>query len=87
MNIDLNKVPKQFCENVTVGFTQESFVMGLLNGENGTFYVLTPEHMKRLSQYLTSQVADYEKAYKKIDAKWSPGIESPYQTKDISDKN
>lgn len=83
MATDLNKVPKQYCENVTVGFSQESFVMGMLNGETGTFYVLTPQHMKRLSQYLTNQVDEYEKKFKEIDAKWSPGIASPIQTKDI----
>ncbi len=81
--MDLNKVPKQFCENITVGFSQESFVMGMLNGEQGTFYVLTPQHMKRLAQYLATQVADYEKKFATINAEWKPGIESPIQTKDI----
>ncbi len=81
--MDLNKVPKQFCENVTVGFSQESFVMGMLNGETGTFYVLTPQHMKRLAQYLGNQIMEYEKKFPKIDAEWKPGIESPIQNKDI----
>lgn len=83
MTLDLNKVPKQFCENITVGFSQESFVMGLINGETAAFYALTPQHMKRLSQYLTVQIDEYEKKFASINAKWSPGIESPIQTKDI----
>lgn len=81
--MDLNKVPKQFCENITVGFSQESFVMGMLNGEAGAFYVLTPQHMKRLGQYLAVQITDYEKKFGTINAEWKPGIESPIQTKDI----
>ncbi|XKT74392.1 MAG: DUF3467 domain-containing protein [Patescibacteria group bacterium UBA2163] len=82
--MDLSKVPKQFCENITVAHSQESFFMGILNGENATFYALTPQHMKRLSQYLTNQVAEYEKRFGEIDAEWKPGIESPMQSKDIT---
>ena len=83
MAIDLNKVPKQFCENITVGFSQESFVIGMLNGETGTFFVLTPQHIKRLSQYLAVQITDYEGKFGTINAEWKPGIESPIQTKDL----
>lgn len=83
MNLDLNKVPKQFCENIVVGYSQETFTMGMLNGEAATFYALSPQHMKRLAQYLTTQVGEYEKKFKEIDAKWAPGIESPIQTKDL----
>ncbi len=85
--MDLNKVSKQFCENIVVGYTPESFVMGMLAGESGTAYALTPQHMKRLSQYLVGQVAEYEKKYKHIDAKWPPDIESPIQTTDLNDKS
>lgn len=81
--MDFNKVPKQFCENITVAFSQEFFVMGMLAGESGIMYALTPQHMKRLSQYLAHQIADYEKQFAAIDAKWVPGIQSPIQTKDI----
>lgn len=81
--MDLNKVPKQFCENITVGFSQESFVMGMLNGESGAFFVLTPQHMKRLAQYLAHQLEEYEKKFGAIEAEWKPGIESPIQTKDL----
>jgi len=83
MSIDLNRVQKQFCENVTIGFSQEAFIVGMLNGESGAFYVLTPQHIKRLTQYLSAQLTDYEKKFGTIDAVWKPGIESPIQTKDI----
>lgn len=81
--MDINKIPKQFCENITVAFSQEFFVMGMLTGENGVMYALTPQHMKRLLQYLTHQVADYEKSFGDINAQWQPGIQSPIQTKDV----
>lgn len=83
--MDLSKVPKQFCENITAGFSQEFFVMGMLTGENGVAYALSPQHMKRLAQYLMHEIAGYEKQFGVINAEWKPGIQSPIQTKDIID--
>lgn len=81
--MDFNKIPKQFCENVVAGHSQESFVMLMNVGETAHAYALTPAHMKRLAQSLSHQVEEYEKKFGAIDAKWSPGIESPLQSKDI----
>ncbi len=81
--MDFNKIPKQFCDNVVAGHTNENFVLLLSVGEAATAYAFTPAHMKRLVQSLGHQVAEYEKAFGPIDAKWSPGIESPLQPKDI----
>jgi len=83
--MDLSKVPKQFCENISVAFSQEFFIMTMLTGEQGVTYALTPQHMKRLAQYLNHHIADYEKQFATIDAEWTPGIQSPIQTKDIID--
>lgn len=85
--MDLSKIPKQFCENIAVAFSQEFFVISMLTGEQGITYALTPQHMKRLSQYLTHQIADYEKQFTKIEAEWTPGIQSPIQTKDVMGGN
>jgi len=81
--MDLAKVPKQLCENISVAFSQEYFAMLMMNGEQGVCYALTPQHMKRLSQYLSHQLTDYEKKFGKINAEWVPGMHSPIQTKDI----
>ena len=81
--MDFNKIPKQFCDNVVAGHSQENFVMLLSVGENATAYALSPAHMKRLAQSLAHQVEEYEKNFGPINAKWSPGIESPIQSKDI----
>ncbi len=81
--MDFNKMPKQFCENVVAGHSQENFVILMSVGESATAYALTPQHMKRVVQSLAHQVEEYEKKFGTIDAKWSPGIESPLQPKDI----
>ena len=81
--MNLNKVPKQFCDNVVAGHSGENFVMLMSVGENATAYALSPAHMKRLAQSLAHQVEEYEKNFGAINAKWSPGIESPIQSKDI----
>ncbi|MBI2048503.1 MAG: hypothetical protein HYT30_01080 [Parcubacteria group bacterium] len=81
--MDLTKVPKQFCENISVAFSQEAFVMGMMVGQQGVAYVLTPQHMKRLGQYLGHQLSEYERKFGPINAEWKPGIESPIQTKDL----
>ncbi len=81
--MDINKVPKQFCENISVALSQEFFVMTMLTGEAGITYALTPQHMKRLSQYLAHQIETYQKQFGEIHAEWTPGIQSPIQTKDI----
>ena len=81
--MDFNKIPKQFCENVVAGHSEENFVMLMNVGETATAYALTPAHMKRLVQSLLHQVGEYEKKFGPINAKWAPGIESPLQSKDI----
>ncbi|OGG50344.1 hypothetical protein A2704_05360 [Candidatus Kaiserbacteria bacterium RIFCSPHIGHO2_01_FULL_54_36b] len=81
--MDLSKLPKQFCENIACAFSQEFFIMSMLSGEEAKAYALTPQHMKRLAQYLAHQIAEYEKQFGEIKAEWTPGIQSPIQTKDI----
>ena len=76
---DLKKAPKLFCESINVAFTPEYFVMGLSSGTQGTIYTLTPQHLKRLQQYLSHQVSEYEKEHGEIKANWNPNIVSPVQ--------
>lgn len=81
--MDLNKVTKQFCDNAIAARSKESFTIGLLAGEVGSFYALSPQHFKRLVQNLTFQLGEYEKEFGAIDAEWTPGVQSPIQTKDL----
>lgn len=76
---DLKKAPKLFCESVSVAYTPEYFVVGLTSGSQGTIYTLTPQHAKRLQQYLEHQVKEFEDKNGEIDAKWDPNIVSPVQ--------
>ena len=76
---DLKKAPKLFCESVTVAFTPEYFVMALTSGSQASIYSFTPEHAKRLQQYLEHQVKEYEDKNGAIDAAWDPNIVSPVQ--------
>ena len=76
---DIKNAPKLFCESINVAFTPEFFVMGLSSGNQSSIYSLTPQHAKRLQQYLTHQIAEYEKEHKQITAIWEPTIISPVQ--------
>jgi len=87
MKIDFNRVPKQFCDNITIGFNAETFLMALASGEGAIVYALSPEHAKRLMQYLEHDIAEYEKQFGEIKASWSPGIPSPFQSTDFPAKN
>jgi hypothetical protein len=78
---DLKNAPKLFCESINIGFTPEFFVMALSSGNQGAIYSLTPQHAKRLYQYLGHQIAEYEKDHHSIAATWSPTIVSPVQPK------
>lgn len=78
---DLKNAPKVFCESINVAFTPEFFVMSLSSGDQSSIYSLTPQHMKRLQQYLTHQVSEYEKAHGEIKTQWNPNIVSPIQPK------
>ncbi len=74
---DLQKAPKMFCENIKLGFTPEYFVMGLSSGTQAQIYSMTPEHAKRLMQYLEHEIAKFEKQHKVIEAKWDARVVSP----------
>ncbi len=76
---DLQKAPKLFCENIKIGFTPEFFAIGMSSGTQATIYSLTPGHTKRLLQYLTHEIEQYETAHGKIVAEWNPNIVSPVQ--------
>lgn len=82
--MDFNQVPKQFCDDVTVGFRDDTFAVVLRSGNTGHAFAFSPEHTKRLAQYLTYQVEQYEKKYQEIDAVWSPNIQSPIQPDDLN---
>lgn len=76
---DLQKAPKLFCENIKVGFSPEFFVMGMSSGAQSHIFSLTPQHAKRLQQYLAHEIGLFEKEHGTINASWNPNIVSPVQ--------
>jgi hypothetical protein len=61
--------------------------MGLTSGDQGSIYTLTPQHAKRLQQYLTHQISEFETKHGVIDAKWDPKIISPVQRANPPEEN
>ena len=58
---DLQKAPKLFCENIKLGYSPESFIMGLSSGAQSSIFSLTPQHAKRLLQYLEHEISQFER--------------------------
>ena len=77
--MDLKNAPKQFCDNIQIGYSDDFFIMATLSGNTATVFALTPQHAKKLAQYLEHNIADYEKKFGKIDAEWVNGVRSPLQ--------
>jgi hypothetical protein len=76
---DIQKAPKLFCENIKLGYSPESFIIGLSSGMQSSIFSLTPQHAKRLLQYLAHEIGQYEKVHGEIKAEWNPNIVSPVQ--------
>jgi hypothetical protein len=76
---DLKKAPKLFCENVKIAHSNEYFVLGLSSGAQAHIFSLTPKHTKRLLQYLTYEVSEFEKENGIIETTWEPLVKSPIQ--------
>jgi len=76
---DLKKAPKLFCENIKIGHSPEYFVLGLSSGSQANIFSLTPAHTKRLLQYLTYEISEFEKEHGVINATWDPNVVSPVQ--------
>jgi DNA replication protein DnaD len=76
---ELKKAPKLFCENIRIGFTPEYFVMGMSSGTQAQIYSLSPAHAKRLVQYLTHELKEFEDKHGEINATWNPNVVSPVQ--------
>ena len=76
---EFKKAPKLFCEGVSIAFSPENFVAAFSSGSQASIYSFSPQHMKRLSQYLEHQLKEFEEKHGKIDATWNPNIVSPVQ--------
>ena len=85
MNPDITQAPKQFCDNIVIAPGRDFFMMGVLSGNSGTVYTLTPSHMKNLLKSIEHQVAKFEEIHGEIKSDWTPNVPSPFQAKDLKD--
>lgn len=80
--IDLNQLPKKFCDGAIGAYNKEIFSFALTSGNNLDTFVATPQIMKSISIWMSSQVDKYEKQFGEISMV-SPAIESPIQAADL----
>ncbi len=84
--IDLNQLPKKFCDGAIGGHSKEIFSFVLTSGNNLDSFASTPQIMKSISIWMSKQVESYEKQFGEIDMT-PPEIQSPIQAADLGKSN
>lgn len=80
--IDINQLPKKFCDGALGAFGKELFMFALTSGNNLDSFATTPQLMKSIATWMNDQVQNYEKQYGQIDM--TPAqIQSPLQGADL----
>lgn len=80
--IDINQLPKKFCDGAIGAHGKEIFSFSLTSGNNLESYATTPQIMKSIAIWMNEQVANYEKQFGLIDMTL-PQIQSPIQIADL----
>ena len=80
--INIDQIPKQFCEKMVVGSNNQFFVVIPVVGSTATAYAITPEHAKSLAKTLTEHVAKFEMNIRPIPD-MGASVPSPIQTSDL----
>ncbi len=84
--IDMNELPKKFCDGAIGGYGKEVFSFALTSGNTLESFAATPQIMKSISVWMSEQVQNYEKQFGVIDMT-PPQIQSPLQTADLKKPN
>ncbi len=84
--VDMNQLPKKFCDGAIGAYGKEFFSFALTSGNNLDSFASTPQTMKSIASWMNEQVSNYESQYGKIDMT-PPQIQSPIQSADLKDKN
>ena len=82
--INMNQLPKKFCDGAIGGFGKEIFSFALTSGNNLDSFATTPQTMKSIAIWMNGQVQNYEKQFGEIDIT-PPKIQSPIQMADLKD--
>ena len=80
--IDINQLPKKFCDGALGAYGKEFFAVAFTSGNNLDSFAITPQIMKSISNWMDTQVKNYEKQFGEIDMTPSP-IQSPIQISDL----
>ncbi len=80
--VDLNQLPKKFCDGAIGAHSKEVFSFALTSGNNIDSYATTPQVMKSIALWVNGQVQSYESKFGEIDMT-PPQIQSPIQIADL----
>ncbi len=81
--VDMNQLPKKFCDGAIGAHGKELFSFALTSGNNLDSFATTPQIMKSIAIWINGQVENYEKSFGEIDMT-PPKITSPIQMADLS---
>lgn len=76
--ININQLPKKFCDGAIGSFSKDMFAFALTSGNNLDSFATTP-------QVMNEQIKNYENVHGEIDMT-PPKIQSPMQISDIGEK-
>ena len=80
--IDINQLPKKFCDGALGAYGKDFFAFALTSGNSLDSFAVTPQVMKSISVWMQGQVENYEKQFGEIDM-MPPKIQSPIQISDL----
>ncbi len=81
--LDMNQLPKKFCDGAIGSHAKEVFYFALTSGNNLDSFAATPQTMKSIANWAAGQVQKYEQVYGEIDMT-PPPISSPIQMADLN---
>lgn len=81
--VDLNQLPKKFCDGAIGAYSKEIFSFALTSGNSLDSFASTPQITKAIALWLNKQIENYEKQFGQIDMT-PPKIQSPIQIADLN---
>ncbi len=81
--INMNQLPKKFCDGAIGAFGKDLFSFALTSGNNLDSFATTPQIMKSIAMWINGQVQSYESQFGEIDMT-PPKISSPIQMADLN---
>lgn len=81
--INMNQLPKKFCDGAIGAFGKDLFSFALTSGNNLDSFATTPQIMKSIAMWINGQVQSYENQFGEIDMT-PPKISSPIQMADLN---